>query len=159
MKKNPGTCIRRGTKNVFVDLGFPDAEIHTLKAELVIRIQGVISAQKLTRTAAANLMGLSQPDLSRLLNGQFRDVSVERLMQFLTRLGCDVDITIRDQWMAASPPDTIRLRQHVRAGLAAQGRADRRSGPKPLGRLALLPKRNEIVTLAHVNALAQSEYE
>jgi predicted XRE-type DNA-binding protein len=37
-------------------------------------------------------MGLSQPDVSRLLRGQFRDVSVERLMRMLTKLGCKVDI-------------------------------------------------------------------
>ena len=40
MKKDPDTSIRRGTKNVFADLGFPDAETHLLKAELVTRIQG-----------------------------------------------------------------------------------------------------------------------
>ena len=66
---------------------------------------------------AASLMGLSQPDVSRLLNGQFRDISVERLMRFLTRLGCDIDITIRNHGKAASPGDTISLRQDIRAGL------------------------------------------
>ena len=109
MKKVPDTRITRGTKNVFSDLGFPDAETHLIKAELVTRIQRVIIAQALTQIAAAKLMGLSQPDVSRLLNGQFRDVSVERLMRLLTRLGCDVDITIRNHGKAAVPKDTIRL--------------------------------------------------
>lgn len=109
MKKDPDTRVTRGTKNIFTDLGFPDAETHLLKAELLTRIQGVITAQKLTQVAAAKRMGLSQPDVSRLLNGQFRDVSVERLMRLLTRLGCDVDITIRSHGKAAAPRDTIRL--------------------------------------------------
>ena len=109
MKKDPDTRVRRGTKNVFADLGFPDAETHLLKAELVSRIQDVISAQNLTQTAAAKRVGLSQPDVSRLLKGQFRDVSVERLMRLLTRLGCDVDITIRDHGKAAASRNTIRL--------------------------------------------------
>ena len=109
MKKVPDTRIKRGTKNVFADLGFPDAETHLLKAELVTRIQGVITAQDLTQVAAAKRMGLSQPDVSRLLNGQFRDLSVERLMRLLTRLGCDVDITIRKHGQAAAARDTIRL--------------------------------------------------
>ena len=103
------TRITRGTKNVFADLGFPNAETHLLKAERVTRIQGVITAQELTQVAAAKRMGLSQPDVSRLLNGQFRDVSVERLMRLLTRLGCDVDITIRKHGKAAAPRNTIRL--------------------------------------------------
>ena len=110
MKIVPTSSIRRGTKNVFADLGFPDAETHLLKAELVTRIQGVITKQNLNQTAAAKRMGLSQPDVSRLLSGQFRDVSVERLMRLLTRLGCDVDITIRNHGKAAAPRDTIRLR-------------------------------------------------
>src|SRR3972149_5068084 len=107
MKKDLNASIRRGTKNVFADLGFPDAETHLLKAELVTRIQGVITAQKLTQTEAAKRMGLSQPDVSRLLNGQFRDVSVERLMRLLARLGCE--IPIRSHGKAAAPRDTIRL--------------------------------------------------
>lgn len=109
MKKDANTSIRRGTKNVFADLDFPDAETHLLKAELVTRIQEVITRQNLTQTAAAKRMRLSQPDVSRLLKGQFRDVSVERLMRLLTRLGCDVDITIRNHGKAAAPRDTIRL--------------------------------------------------
>ncbi len=110
MKKDSGTSVVRGTKNIFADLGFPDADTHLLKAELVTRIQSVISGQKLTQTAAAKRMGLSQPDVSRLLKGQFRDVSIERLMRLLTRLGCDVDITIRNHRKVAAPRDTIRLR-------------------------------------------------
>ena len=109
MKIDPDTSIRRGTKNIFADLGFPDAETHLLKAELVTRIQGVITAQSLTQTAAAKRMGLGQPDVSRLLNGQFRDVSVERLMRLLTRLGCDVDITVRSHGKTTAPRNTIRL--------------------------------------------------
>lgn len=121
MKKVPNTRVRRGTKNVFADLGFPDAEIHTLKAELAIRMQDIISARRVTLAAAANLMGVSRADVSQLLNGQLRDVSVEHLMRFLTRLGCDIDITIRNPGNAASRRDTIRLRQQVRAGRAVQG--------------------------------------
>ena|SRR5450631_1730739 len=109
MKKNSDTSVVRGTKNVFADLGFPDADTHLLKAELVTRIQSVISAHKLTQIAAAKRMGLSQPDVSRLLKGQFRDVSVERLMRLLTRLGCDVDITVRNHRKAEAPRNTIRL--------------------------------------------------
>jgi predicted XRE-type DNA-binding protein len=81
--------------NVFADLRIPGAEGHLLKAQLVARVQEVIRAKKLTQTRAAELMGVSQPDVSRMLRGQFRDISVERLVTFLTRLGCDVDIVIK----------------------------------------------------------------
>ena len=51
------------------------------------RIQDTMQDQKLTQTEAARIMGVSQPDVSRMLKGQFCDVSVERIMRMLTRLG------------------------------------------------------------------------
>jgi predicted XRE-type DNA-binding protein len=46
---------------------------------------------------------MSQPDISRLLKGQFRDVSVERIMRMLTRLGCEVDIVVKPEGSKAPP--------------------------------------------------------
>jgi predicted XRE-type DNA-binding protein len=109
MKTKHKTEIVRGTNNIFADLGYADAETHLLKAKLVTRIHKAITAQKLTQVAAAKQMGLSQPDVSRLLNGQFREISLERLMRLLTRLGCDVDITIRTHGKRALSRDTIHL--------------------------------------------------
>ena len=86
------TSIKRGGKNLFADIGYADPETHLLKAGMVTRIRDIISENKLTQTEAAERMELSQPDVSRLLRGKFRDVSVERLMRKLTKLGCDVDL-------------------------------------------------------------------
>nr|WP_207762497.1 helix-turn-helix transcriptional regulator [Niveispirillum lacus] len=65
-----------------------------LKAQLVARFAFVLKDQSLTQADAAQRMGVSQPDIFRLLRGQFRDISVERL-RMLVRLGCTVDIPIR----------------------------------------------------------------
>ena len=97
MSKREKTSIRRGTKNIFADLGFPDAGTHLLKAELMSRVQDIIGQKRLTQTQAAKIAGVSQPDLSRLLKGQFRDVSVERIIRMLTKLGCQVDIVVKLQ--------------------------------------------------------------
>jgi hypothetical protein len=35
-----------------------------------------------------------QPELSKILGGKFTEVSVERLMRFLTALGCHIEIKI-----------------------------------------------------------------
>jgi predicted XRE-type DNA-binding protein len=95
MSEHNETIIRRGGDNLFADLGYADADTHLLKAQLVSRVQAIISDQGLTQTEAARTMGVSQPDISRLLNGHFRDVSVERIMRMLIRLGCDVDIVVK----------------------------------------------------------------
>ena len=87
--------IERGSGNVFADLERPDADAHLLKAELVTRIDKIIRQRGLKQVEAAKILGLSQPDVSRLLRGRFREYSVERLLRLLTALGRDVNIVIR----------------------------------------------------------------
>ncbi len=87
--------IERGSGNVFADLGRPDADTHLLKAELVSRIDEIVRRRRLTQAQAAALLGISQPDVSRLLRGDFREYSVERLLRLLLALGRDVEIVIR----------------------------------------------------------------
>jgi predicted XRE-type DNA-binding protein len=89
------TRIERGSGNVFSDLGLADADGQLLKAELVSRIDEILRRRRLTQTQAAELLGLSQPHVSRLLRGSFREVSVERLLRLLMALGRDVEIVIR----------------------------------------------------------------
>lgn len=109
MTQDIENSIVRGSENIFADLGYADAETHLLKAGLVSRIQEVINEQKMTQTFAAKRMGLSQPDVSRLLKGHFRDISVERLMRLLTKLGYEVDIVIREQGKKPSGRNIIHL--------------------------------------------------
>ena len=87
--------VERSSGNVFADLGFPDADTHLVKAELVSRIDDIVRDRGITQTEAARLMGLSQPDVSRLLRGDFRQYSLERLFRLLNALGRDIDIVIR----------------------------------------------------------------
>ena len=100
------TAVERGSGNVFADLGFPDADAHLVKAGLVSRIDDIVRDRGLTQTEAGRLMGLSQPDVSRLLRGDFREYSLERLFRLLNALGRDIDIIIRQP----SSADGGRLR-------------------------------------------------
>jgi predicted XRE-type DNA-binding protein len=84
-----------GSGNIFADLGLPNAEEHQLKAALVVQLKRLIAERGLTQTAAAKLVAIKQPDLSKLLRGQFRAVSVEKLMRMLTAFDQDVEITVR----------------------------------------------------------------
>ena len=95
------TAVERGSGNVFADLGLPDADAHLVKAELVSRIDDIVRKRGITQTEAARLLGLSQPDVSRLLRGDFREYSLERLFRLLTALGRDIDIAIRQPRSAA----------------------------------------------------------
>lgn len=95
MSKDENSTIRRGTANVFADLGYADADTHLLKAELVARMQDIMTDRKLSQTAVAGIVGLSQPDISRMLKGRYREISVERIIRTLTKLGCEIDIVVK----------------------------------------------------------------
>jgi len=82
------------TRNVWLQLGFPDAEEHFLKAELVLRLDKAIKALHLTQRDAARRIGATQPELSKILNGKFTEASLERLMRFLAALGHTIEIKI-----------------------------------------------------------------
>ena len=80
--------------NEFADGGMPNAEEHLLKAKLVSRLDDILKARKLTQSAAGRLLGIAQPDLSKILVGQFREVSVARLLRFMSDLEQDVEIVL-----------------------------------------------------------------
>ncbi len=81
--------------NVFADIGLPNAGEHHLKARLVLKIDTLMQERGLKQVAAAALFGIKQPDVSKMLRGDFRQFSVERLMRFLVALGQDVEIAVR----------------------------------------------------------------
>lgn len=101
--------IDHGTGNIFADLCMPEPESHLLKAQLVARLASVLKDQGLTQADAAQRVSVSQPDISRLLRGQFRDISVERLLRMLMRLGCAVDIVVHPASGGGEPAAPISV--------------------------------------------------
>ncbi len=93
MKKK--IAATRGSTNVFADLGYANSAEMLAKAQLVSRISDVIKQRRLTQSDAAVLLGIDQPNVSRLLRGQLGGFSYERLLKFLNALGCDVEIVVK----------------------------------------------------------------
>lgn len=84
-----------GSRNVFKDLGIPNAQEHLVKAQLVFKIDGIMRNRRLKQAEAAALLGIKQPDVSKMLRGDFRQFSVERLLRFLVALDHDVEIVVK----------------------------------------------------------------
>jgi predicted XRE-type DNA-binding protein len=81
--------------NVFEDIGIANADEHLVKAQLVFKIDRLLKARRLKQADAAGLLGIRQPDVSKLLRGEFRQFSVERLLRFLVALNQDVEIIVK----------------------------------------------------------------
>lgn len=86
---------KTGNQNIFRDIGLPNAEEHLVKAQLVFKIDTIIKDRGLKQVEAADLFGIRQPDVSKLLRGEFRQFSVERLLRFLVALDQDVQIIVK----------------------------------------------------------------
>lgn len=87
--------IEAGSGNVFADLGLDDAPELKIKAVIVSQINSIIRHRHLTQAQAASLVGISQPKISALKNGQIRGFSLEKLLEIMLKLGLDVEINFR----------------------------------------------------------------
>ena len=88
------TDVETGTGNVFADLGYADAKERTLKVRLAMEVNRILAERALPQDRVGHLLGIRQPHVSDLMRYRLNRFSVERLMDFLARLGKDVEIRI-----------------------------------------------------------------
>jgi predicted XRE-type DNA-binding protein len=92
---SPKKRYETGSGNVFKDIGLPNAEERLIRAQLVFKIDTILKKRGLKQVEAADLFGVRQPDVSKMLRGDFRQFSVERLLRFLVALDQDVEIVVK----------------------------------------------------------------
>jgi predicted XRE-type DNA-binding protein len=94
--------VTRQSGNVFADLGFANAEELQVKAALTRQIANRIKAFGLTQVQAGIRLGISQPDVSKLMKGRCTGYSADRLIAILNALAVDVEIVIRPRSLDGS---------------------------------------------------------
>lgn len=104
--------VTASSGSVFADLGLAEAQELEGKAELMHRITEIIRGRHLTQTAAAELLGTTQPIVSNLMNGRLHGFSWERLVRFLNALDRDVEIVVKKR---------PRSREHARTTVRVAG--------------------------------------
>jgi predicted XRE-type DNA-binding protein len=70
-------------------------DVGLIKAKLAQMISAEIAQRAITQDQAAALMGVAQSEISRVLCGNIRGFSLERLLRLVNQLGRDVEITIK----------------------------------------------------------------
>lgn len=86
--------VERSSGNVFADLGLPNAQQLKIKSGLAIEITHAIERLGLTQQDAGERMGISQAKVSGLVRGDFNNLSEQKLMECLNRLGYDIEIKL-----------------------------------------------------------------
>jgi predicted XRE-type DNA-binding protein len=90
-----GVEVHSGSDNAFADLGLIYADKLQIKTGLVIEIRKAMRTLGQTQQAAAKRMGITQPKVSDMMRGDFTNLSERKLMDCLTRLGYDIEISVR----------------------------------------------------------------
>ena len=87
--------VTEGSGNVFADLGLPNPQQELLKAHLTLQIYAILKDSGMTQVEIAKILGVRQPQVSLPMRNRAGNFSVGRLMEFLTALRQDVEITVR----------------------------------------------------------------
>lgn len=106
-KRSAKASVTDSSGNIFADLNLPSTGEDILKVQIAHAISVTIERRKLTQTEAASILGTDQAKVSAIVRGRLKDFSTERLFNFLTALGFDVDVNISQR--ARKEPGRIRV--------------------------------------------------
>ena len=56
-------------------------------------LQEIIRNSNMSQTKIGEIMGADQPKVSKILNGNFSEFSIERISEYLQKLGYDIHIS------------------------------------------------------------------
>lgn len=93
----------RRHENAFELVGFPPAEAEHLRirADLMLALERLINAKRLTQAQAAKLLHVTQPRISDLMRGKIDRFSIDTLVDMLTTAGAAVTVKVRRRKSAA----------------------------------------------------------
>jgi len=106
-KTNNTKAVTQSSGNVFADMGLANPEERLLKARLASLIFDIMESREWTQSTAANVLGITQPDVSNITNGRLKNFSVERLMCFLSKLNQRVTISVQDETTDIPPQEIV----------------------------------------------------
>jgi predicted XRE-type DNA-binding protein len=88
--------ITHSSGNVFVDLGFDEAEarVMVLRAQLMLRLSQELKAKGWTQAQAAKRLGVTQPRVSKLNKGAWQDFSLDMLLTLAGRAGLNAELRV-----------------------------------------------------------------
>ena len=89
--------MKRGSGNVFRDLGFPPEEAQNLllRSDLMTRIERYVKASGLSQKDAAARLGVTQPRLNDVLKGKIEKFSLDALVNMLGHAGMRVELSVK----------------------------------------------------------------
>jgi predicted XRE-type DNA-binding protein len=81
--------------NIFAAIGRKNADELLARAELLDKVGTLIEKSGLPQNEIAKKLGITQPKVSMLINGQLSQFSTDTLLHYLSILGCEVVIRVK----------------------------------------------------------------
>lgn len=88
--------------SLFGHLGFEDAGELDAKGELLVRLHRIMRSRGLNQSQFATAIGMDKSEASKLLRGDLKRFSIERMMKALKDLGAPVRISWVDAELTGS---------------------------------------------------------
>ena len=98
-----------GSGNVFADLELDDAEELFTRGKIGVQVIRLLKKRNLKQREIGELLGISQPEVSHLMNGEFQRFSDGKLINFLKRLDAKVTLHIQDRHLTNESSETLVL--------------------------------------------------
>ena len=89
--------VTESSGNVFVDLGFDEAEarVMAMRAEVMIQIEVRLKRRGWTQAEAALHLGITQPRISKLKKGAWQEFSLDMLITLAGRAGLKAELLLK----------------------------------------------------------------
>jgi predicted XRE-type DNA-binding protein len=83
--------------NVFADLELDNADELFTRGKIGIQVIHLLKRRNLKQREIGEILEISQPEVSHLMNGEFQRFSEGKLINFLKRLDTEITLHIRDR--------------------------------------------------------------
>jgi predicted XRE-type DNA-binding protein len=91
------TIFEESNGNVFADLDLDDADEIFMRGKIGIHVVKLLKERNLKQREISELLGISQPEVSHLMKGEFQRFSEGKLLIFLKGLETEITLHIRHQ--------------------------------------------------------------
>ena len=98
------TMFEESSGNIFADLGLENADEMLMRGKIGIQVIRLLKQRSLKQREIAELLGISQPEVSHLMKGEFQRFSEGKLLMFLKRLDKEITLHIRSRSIYLEAP-------------------------------------------------------
>ncbi|WP_375496416.1 helix-turn-helix domain-containing protein [uncultured Nostoc sp.] len=82
--------FEKSSGNVFADLGLENADELFTRGKIGIQVLRLLKQRNLRQREISQLLGIPQPEVSHLMNGEFQRFSEGKLIIFLKQLDTEI---------------------------------------------------------------------